>query len=86
LILQNLLPVASADLDHNIQPIGGRPEKQTDVIRAYEELGLMTAKLTRKEELRRIEEHLQKSVSLSTLNRSRRVLLDLGIEKDNKLY
>lgn len=84
MIFKDLIPVVSADADQNNQSAGGRPEKLTDVIRAYKELGLMNANLARKEELRQIEEHLREKVSQSTLVRARRALRNVAIEKNNK--
>jgi hypothetical protein len=86
MILRNLIPHLSAEVYQNNQSAGGRPGKLTEVVRAYEELGLMKANLARKEELRRIEEHLQEKVSQSTLVRARRALRLEGAGNSNKQF
>lgn len=82
MIFKVLVPFASADVDAKDQSAGGRPQKVNDVMRAYEQLGLVDAGLTRKEELRRVEAHLGEKVSPSTLDRVRRILRTEEIGKD----
>ena len=53
---------------------GGRPGKLPVAMHAYQELGLADEKLTRKEELRRLETHLGIKIGLTTVDRIRRVL------------
>ena len=72
-ILNDLVPRCSPDAVPT-ELIGGRPRKLPEVIGAYQELGLMKEKLSRKEELRRVGEHLNDVISPSTLDRARRAL------------
>ena len=64
-------------------PSGGRPDKVAGVTRAYHELGLADKKLSRKEEIRRLEEYLGLSISLTTLNRALRILKAKSGVSDN---
>lgn len=57
---------------------GGRPEKVSVVIQALIDLGLLDKQLSRKNELRLIEKHLEDRVGLSTLDRAKRELRDKG--------
>ncbi len=49
---------------------GGRPDKKRELWRAYQELALANSSLPRKEQLRRVEEHLGSKSSVSTLTRA----------------
>jgi hypothetical protein len=53
---------------------GGRPDKVASVMQAYQQLELADKNLTRKEEMRHLEEHSDLKISRTTLNRVRRIL------------
>jgi hypothetical protein len=82
LILASMLSGNPASAALGGGPSGGRPEKVTVVMQAYQELGLADKNLTRKEEVRRLEETMNLGVSTSTLERARRLLKTESI-KDN---
>ncbi|WP_300030660.1 hypothetical protein [uncultured Roseobacter sp.] len=72
--LRVLTPGFRTDAVPENRPKGGRPDKKNDVLRAYQQLKLKDENLSRKEELRLIEDYLNYAVGLSTLNRVRRTL------------
>lgn len=81
-ILRDLIPDVSEDAAQINRSIGGRPEKVTDVINAYQKLGLITENLSRKDEARRIEKYLNVEVSPTTLDRARRRIRDIKAKDD----
>jgi len=82
LILTGMLPDSPASAALGSGPSGGRPDKVAGVMQAYQELGLGEKNITRKEEVRQLEEFLNSRVSVSTLERARRMIKPKAI-KDN---
>jgi len=73
-ILRHLLPHNTVEQGAGNRSNSGRPEKLRQVIQAYEDIGLSGKCLTRKEELRLLGEHLDMTVSVTTLYRALRKL------------
>jgi hypothetical protein len=69
-VLGPLIPNVVPDAELELLAKGGRPTKVATVVKAYLELGLMDKNLVQKQELLKIQEHINNTVSLSTLGRA----------------
>jgi hypothetical protein len=69
-VLGLLIPNVVPDAELELLAKGGRPTKVATVAKAYLELGLMDKNLVQKQELLKIQEHINNTVSLSTLGRA----------------